>query len=49
MGHLPLLHPLLAAGTLVKPFAQASSLNRSLSLLLPAHSQSSAWVDALKI
>ena len=48
MGHLPLLHPLLAAGSLVRPFAQTLALKRKLSLLLPAHSLAVSWANALR-
>ena len=48
MGHLPLIRSLLDCGKLVRPFAQSLSLNRKLSLLLPAHAQAAGWADALK-
>ncbi|WP_119271792.1 LysR family transcriptional regulator [Taklimakanibacter deserti] len=48
MGHLPLVRSLLECGKLVRPFAPSLSLNRNLSLLLPAHAQAASWADALK-
>jgi LysR family transcriptional regulator, glycine cleavage system transcriptional activator len=47
MGHLPLIRPLLDQGRLVAPFSQSLSLNRSLSLLLPAHAETADWAKAL--
>lgn len=44
MGHLPLIRPLLNGGKLVRPFPRTVSLNRRLSLLLPAHSEAGDWV-----
>jgi len=47
MGHVPLIRTLLDTGQLVKPFAPALSLNRKLSLLLPAHSKTAGWTEVL--
>lgn len=47
MGHLPLIRPLLDQGKLMAPFSQSLSLNRSLSLLLPAHAETAEWAEAL--
>jgi LysR family glycine cleavage system transcriptional activator len=47
MGHLPLITDLLAKGDLVRPFKQALPLQRKLSLLLPAHAETTGLAEAL--
>jgi len=49
IGHLPLIREFLESGKLVRAFAQTVSLNRKLSVLLPARagSEATAWIGPL--